>query len=144
MYLNLALLGSFQNYSDVGLFILRITIGVLFVIHGIPKLRGESRTKERNMMKGLGVPHALFDLVAVYEFLGGALLLVGLLTQIVSILFIVLMSPIIYFNITKMSKPPMNKRYINGWDRDTVLLAGIFLFLIIGPGLYSVDALLGI
>lgn len=94
-------------------------------------------------MRGLGVPSMFFDTVAIFEFFGGFMLLVGILTREVAVLFALLMSMIIYFNITKMSKPPDNKRYVNGWDRDTILLTGLLLLAVAGPGIFSIDALIG-
>lgn len=141
--ISLVIVGNSVQASDFVYLAFRCSIAILFVIHGMPKLSGESRRKERAKMTGLGVPSIFFDIVAVFEFFGGLLLLVGILTREVAALFALLMAMIIYFNITKMSKPPDNKRYVNGWDRDTILLTGLLLLAVVGPGIFSIDALIG-
>lgn len=137
------IIGNSVRALDIIYLAFRCSIAILFIIHGMPKLRGESRRKERMKMKGLGVPNTFFDVVAVFEFFGGLMLLVGFLTRVVSLLFALLMAMIIYFNITKMSKPPDNKKYVNGWDRDTILLTALLLLVVMGAGIFSIDALIG-
>ncbi len=129
------------GFQDIGLFALRLSIGVLFVIHGYRELSGESRKKEMSIMQHYGMPKLIFNVVAVYELVGGLLLVLGFLARLVSVLFAILLVAIIFFNVTKMSQPPVNKRYVNGWDRDTVLLAGTFLLVLVGPGILSIGTI---
>jgi putative oxidoreductase len=141
----LALLGGLGNYGDLALLFLRLTVAIFFIVsQGIPKLFGKSRQHERETFMGRGVGGPVFDLVGVAELLGGVFLLFGIITRISSIVLAILMVAVILFNVKVMSKPPVNKRYIRGWDLDTVLLAGIVALAIFGAGAYSLDFLLGL
>lgn len=124
--------------------ILRLFIGILFVMHGLPKLRNPSRVQMRRFMAQLGIAGPLFDAVAILEVFGGAFLIVGFLTRLVSALFTLFMVGTITLYMTKMNKPPIKKGYVGGWELDTVLLAGSLAILLLGSGIISVDYPLGL
>jgi putative oxidoreductase len=72
------------NYStDLGLLILRIGIGLLFILHGLPKLAGGPEAWEGLAQNGLpflpaGTVSIVFGLAAaIAEFGGGLLLILG-------------------------------------------------------------------
>ncbi|MDJ0270632.1 MAG: DoxX family protein [Aigarchaeota archaeon] len=158
----MALLDFLTAYTDVASLAVRIAVGVLMMIHGLPKLAGPARSQMRGMMQQLGIPGGLFDLVAILEFLGGLFLLLGLLTRIVSILFILEMIGTTLLYLTKLGKkvPPPEmltqmvqasrnfmRGYmagVSGWELDTVILAAAIATLILGGGAFSIDALIGL
>jgi uncharacterized membrane protein YphA (DoxX/SURF4 family) len=141
----LAILGGLANYGDFALLFLRLTIGIFFIVsQGIPKLWGKNRQQERAAFMGRGVGGPLFDFVGAIELLGGIFFVVGFITRISAVALGIFMVAIIIFNIRVMSKPPVNRRYVRGWDLDTVLLAGLVALAIYGAGMYSLDFLLGI
>jgi putative oxidoreductase len=138
-------------FLSVATLFLRIFVGILFIIHGMPKLfNRDARKMMRDSFKSFGIPYALFDLVALLEFLGGIALLIGLLTKIVSLLFVLEMIGTTILNITKLYNAPMprgalepmfkaTRGYMFGWELDTVLLASSFAIFLIGPGIFSID-----
>ncbi len=71
--------------TDLGLLLLRIVLGVAFIMHGIDKLGDLSGTQQG--FEQLGIPAASFmaPLVALTETIGGGLLIAGLLTPIAAI-----------------------------------------------------------
>ncbi|GBC69667.1 Putative oxidoreductase CatD [archaeon HR01] len=158
----MALLENLASYTDLASLAVRIAVGVLMIVHGLPKLAGPARPQMRGMMKQLGIPAGLFDLVGLLEFLGGLFLLLGLLTRIVSILFILEMigTTLLYIaKIGKMVPPPemltqmvqasrsFMRGYmagVGGWELDTVLLAAAIVTLVLGGGAFSIDALIGL
>lgn len=80
-----------MNSKDLGLCIIRVGIGVLFVLHGYPKLMGGSAqwlwlgTK----MTALGIriyPTVWGLMAAISEFFGGILLIFGFGTRIATFL----------------------------------------------------------
>ena len=68
--------------TDLGLLLLRVVLGVAFIMHGIDKLGDLSGTQQG--FEQLGIPAASFTapLVALTETIGGGLLIAGLLTPI--------------------------------------------------------------
>jgi uncharacterized membrane protein YphA (DoxX/SURF4 family) len=138
-------LGGLSNYSDLALLFLRLTIGVFFIVsQGVPKLFGKNRLQDRQTFMGRGVQGPLFDFVGLIELLGGIFILVGFLTRFTDIVLSILMFAVILFNIRVMSRPPVNRRYVRGWDLDTVLLAALVMLAVLGGGVYSLDYLLHI
>jgi putative oxidoreductase len=149
------LLGFLSVYTDLASIAVRVVIGVLMIIHGMPKLTGPSRTQMREGMKQVGVPTILFDLVGLLEFVGGLFLLLGFLTRIVSALFILEMVGTIVLYNTVLWKAPMPRGaleeafkrthgYLSGWELDTTILACMIVTLILGGGALSLDGLLGL
>ena len=78
----------FASYSDVAALVGRVALGALFVSHGWPKIK--DITKPVGFVKGTGWPGgaAFAVLFTLLEFFGGLALIIGLLTQIVAVLFV--------------------------------------------------------
>jgi len=155
-------LGFLSSYGDAGLLLLRLILGFIMVVHGAPKLFGPARPMMRGGMSQLGIPPVLFDLVGVLEFLGGIFLILGLMTRVVSLLFLLEMIGTISLWLSKlgtMVPPPEvlhqmvsnSRRFMRGfmagaggWEFDLLILGVALLLLLLGPGSFSVDALLRI
>ncbi len=73
---------SAARRTDLGLLLLRIVLGVTFLMHGIDKLGDLNGTQQG--FDQLGIPAASFmaPLVALTETIGGGLLILGLLTPL--------------------------------------------------------------
>ncbi|MEM0375429.1 MAG: DoxX family protein [Nitrososphaerota archaeon] len=150
------------TYGDAGLLVTRLILGFIMIVHGAPKLFGPARPMMRGGMSQLGIPGALFDLVGLLEFLGGITLIIGFLTRVVALLFLLEMIGTIALYLGKlgtMVPPPemlhqmvINSRRfmrgfvagVGGWEFDLLILGVALLLFLLGPGAYSVDALLRI
>lgn len=78
-----------RTSQEIGLFIIRVGIGAIFVAHGFPKLTGgmEKWIEIGSAMKSLGItfaPAAWGFAAACSEFFGGIALIIGLYPQIAS------------------------------------------------------------
>lgn len=86
-----------RNYRHIGLLILRIGLGIMFILHGYPKMFGGPDTwvEVGTAMQYLGIDVApmFFGFMAgVAEFFGGIFLLLGLFfTPSVSLLLVVML-----------------------------------------------------
>ncbi len=129
-----------DKYRDAGLLILRLGIGIMFVLHGLPKLKAgpETWTMLGGSMKALGIgfaPTAWGFMAALSECAGGVLLLLGFFTR-----------PACFFLFTTMVVATM--MHIGKGDpflkySHTMESGILFLSLIlIGPGEYSLDGLI--
>lgn len=127
-----------DNYRDLGIFLLRLGIGAMFIYHGSPKMFGgvEVWSKLGMAMKFLGVNFApvFFGFMsALTEFGGGILLILGLLTRPVSLL--------LAFNMTVAVALKFGTGAGLGGASQALELGIVFLSLfLIGPGKYSIDA----
>ena len=145
MTLNSVLLESSPLFLNISSFIIRVAVGICFVIHGMGKLglvgSGNMQGFE-GWLKSLGLPMPALQARAamISEIAGGALMTIGLLTRAGA--FICLITMIVAglighkgggYLIT--NNPPGNEYTIN-------LSAILVVLILLGPGIYSLDALL--
>ncbi len=135
------ILRSLDKYRDIGLLILRIGIGLMFMGHGYPKLLGGPEKWELigGAMQAIGVhfiPTFWGFMAAFSEFVGGALLALGFLTRPACILLLITM-----FVATSMhiGKGDSFMKYSHAVEAGILFLSLIF----IGPGKYSLDERIG-
>jgi putative oxidoreductase len=149
-------------YTDLGLLTLRLFLGFIMIVHGLPKLAGPARQQMRGGMAQMGIPAILFDLVGLLEFIGGIALIVGFLTRITSLLFALEMVGTIGLYLTRLGRfapPPemlqpmvaSSRRVmrgfiagVGGWEFDLLILGAALVLLTAGPGAISIDSLLAI
>lgn len=129
---------------DLGLLIIRLVIGVLFIGHGAQKLfgwfgghglKGTGGWFESIGMKP-GVTMAL--LAGLSELIGGILFALGLLTPLGGILIAATM----FMAIIKVHGSNGVWATSNGYEYNLTLIAVAIGIALIGPGQYAVDALL--
>ncbi len=123
--------------ADVAALVLRLVLGGLMVLHGLPKIKNLKQPASWVGSTGWtwAVPFAyLFSLL---EFFGGIALILGLLTQLVALLFVLEMIATTIFAQLKLKK-----KLMGGWETDLLYLVGALALVVIGAGAWSLDALL--
>ena len=124
---------------NVGLLVLRIGIGIIFIIHGLPKLMGgvETWTQLGGTMSMVGISFApvLWGfMAAATEVFGGLFIILGLLHRPSAVLLVFTM--IIALLMHVMLGDPFTI-YSNALKALVVFIA----LVITGPGKYSLDYL---
>jgi len=110
--------------------LLRVMTGLLFLEHGSAKLLGIPA-----MPGGGQEPHAMLIFTGAMEFVGGALIVVGLLTSIVAFILSGYMA-FAYF----IAHAPQGFFPLINHGEPAILYCFIFLFLAAaGPGAWAVD-----
>jgi putative oxidoreductase len=130
---------------DVGLLVLRLVLGVIFIGHGAQKLFGSFGGPRisgfAKMLEQLGVKRAkpMAILAGLAEFVGGILAILGFLTPLAAL---ALIGVIVAVLTVHLKNGFFNT---NGGYEFNLALAGIaFTLLIVGAGAYSLDSVLGI
>lgn len=140
----------FSSYSDWGLLILRLAAGIIFWVHGWPKLNPNSPMKGPAGfgagLKQMGVPlPMLFGwLVALLETGGAILLILGLGTRILGVLFAIDMLVAIFVAKMRVMKVGFTAQQATGWEFDFALLAISLALLFTGAGSLALDPALGL
>lgn len=131
------ILNFLDKYRDVGLLILRVGIGIMFVFHGFPKLTAarETLTLPGGSWEYMGVNFTLNIwgyMAALSELVGGILLTMGFFTR--TTCFFMLATMIV---ATKMhlGKDDSFQIYSHSMELGILFLS----LILIGPGRYSLD-----
>lgn len=140
----------FSPYSNWGLLILRLAAGIIFIVHGWPKLNPNSEMKGPagfgGFLKQMGVPlPILFGwLVALLETVGAVLLILGLGTRILAVLFAIDMLVAILTVKMRVMKVGFSAQQATGWEFDFSLMAISLALLFTGAGTIALDPLVGL
>jgi putative oxidoreductase len=122
---------AYEKLAQYGPLPVRILAGIAFIIHGLPKLSNIAGT-EYFFANMVGLPASMALPIRLLEVIGGIALLVGVLTRIASILFIIEM-----INSAITAKLP--KGFVGGYELDLLLMAKAISLLLTGPRRISVE-----
>ncbi len=128
-----------KTKNEIGAFILRVTLGVLFMIHGIVKFQGGIENSV-SWFSSLGLPGFMAYAVALIEIIGGIALLIGFATRYVSALFALLMIGAILK--VKLSVGLLGNGQMAGYELDLAFLAMSVYLVIVNKSFLAVDNVL--
>jgi len=108
---------------------LRIILGLIFIIHGYPKLFKDFKGTAK-FLGGLNFKPAKFwaFILGFVEFFGGISILTGVFTRIFATLLIISMLVATYFNIFVWKK-----KFSGGYEFDLLIIAGLLTLILLGP-----------
>jgi putative oxidoreductase len=116
--------------------IMRVVLGILFLAHGISKLQMGLGNVEA-WFSSIGVPGVLAYVVAVLELVGGILLIVGLFTRYVSVLFVIMLIGAIFS--VKLSVGLLGNSQMAGYELDLILIFVAIYLIVSDNSPLSVD-----
>ena len=118
-----------------GVTIVRVSTGLIFVVHGVQKFAGGLAGVTAFFAKiGIPAPGVMAPFVASLEVVGGVLLIVGLGTRWIGLLFAIEM-------LVTALWVQIPARGWNASDLDRALLASSLLLVLSGSGKASLDAI---
>ncbi len=117
-------------YGDLGLLILRLALGTVFLAHGPAKL---TKTKAMAPMLGLSVNTTMA--VGAIETLSAIAMILGLWTNLAAIGIVAVMAGAIYFKTQKWGKKFTGE---NGWELDFMVMTSAIAILFVGAGAYTI------
>ncbi len=123
--------------------VLRVGVGLVMVIHGAGKLDDGVGDAWGPFFKSLDIPAPTFMawVVTIVELIGGTCLIAGLLTRLWALLFAIDMVGAIWLVTNDLG-------YRSGpdakGDLNIALLTGALALVLLGPGKYAIDKVLGL
>jgi len=103
-----------KRYYEWSMFVLRVTLGAIFLAHGLQKIAGfEGIVK---FFAAIGLPALLAYVVTAIEAVGGAFLILGLFTRSAATGIIMVMLGAIF-------SVKLSKGFIGGYESEVSLLA---------------------
>ncbi|CAM4125533.1 DoxX family protein [Paenibacillus alkaliterrae] len=116
--------------------IMRVVLGILFLVHGISKFQMGLGNVEA-WFSSMGVPGFLAYIVAALELVGGILLIVGLFTRYVSVLFVIMLIGAIV--TIKFSVGLLGNSQMPGYELDLGFMLVAIYLAVSDPTPLSVD-----
>ncbi len=124
-----------QKY-EWSLLIIRVVLGITFLIHGIAKFQ-MGLVNVAGWFESIGIMGFLGYVVAIIELLGGMALILGLGTRITSALIAFIMLGAIFK--AKLSVGFMGNGQMAGYELDLAFLAMAVALIICGSQMYALD-----
>jgi putative oxidoreductase len=129
--------------TSLALLILRVGTGIIFIPHGYPKMSGRGNQEKHGRGSltqsiarlGLPFPYAFAILVGTIEFIGGCMLILGLLTQWVALAEAVVM-------LVATGRNFFQKSFVGSADFPFALLVAMLALALLGGGALSLDQVL--
>jgi len=112
---------------------LRASIGAIFIVHSLKKFD----PSWQEWLTSIGMPPEMQLPIALAEFIGGILLIVGVLTRVTGSIFTVILLGAIFHIRWE------NGFFVSqgGWEWDLVMLAVVLAIIVAGPGRISISHL---
>jgi putative oxidoreductase len=137
-------LSFLHRFGPLSLLVARLLVGTVFVAHGVQKLVvGPVNIGSFFASAGIPAPTITAFLLTGLELVGGLLLIVGLGTRIVALLFILEMLGAIVFVHSGIGLITPSPSPAPGAEFPMALIAFLVVALCVGPGRLSVDGRLG-
>src|SRR5437867_2509115 len=129
-------LASLHHLSDWALLVLRLGLGIVFLVHGRQKLAMWKMQPSAQMPAGL---LSLLRVLSIAEPLSGLAMIGGVLTQVAAAGQAVVMLGAIRLKAGKMHKSFTGD---GGWELDFIILAAALAVLFMGAGRFALDRVL--
>ncbi len=112
---------------------IRASVGSIFIIHSLKKFD----PSWQEWLISIGIPPEMQLPIALAEFIGGILLVVGVLTRVTGSIFAVISLGAIFHIRSE------NGFFVSqgGWEWDLVMLAAVLTIIAAGPGRVSISHL---
>lgn len=130
-------LEKLHSYHNWGLFVLRLTIGITFIVHGAVKWPMWRLEPSAQLTSGM---LAIMKLLSIVEPLGGLALILGIFIQPAALGLSIIMVGAIFMKITVFKIGFIGQK-ATGWELDLLVLVSNIHLLLSGAGQYSVDSL---
>ena len=128
-----------NNMVEVGILILRIAVGIVMVAHGLPKIFWKRKLFNKKWKKEYGFPLGSVLLTGIVQVVGGLAILVGVYTQLFSLVLTLNMLVATYISIWNHGEPFLSTPEGKGWDVNFLLVGALItLFFVEGSKIFTI------
>ncbi len=130
---------------DGALLIFRAFLGIILVAHGWQKLVIVGTQQSAQQFASWGVPQPTISvwISSIVELVGGAMLVLGFLTSLAAGITILLLAAAIYFvHLNQGLDPTSSLLTLGTIEFPLLLLLGLGIIIVFGPGRASIDGVL--
>ncbi|GLI06307.1 hypothetical protein YDYSG_23370 [Paenibacillus tyrfis] len=120
-------------FSELGALIVRIVLGVTFLLHGLQKFQSGIE-KAAGFFQSIGLPGFLAYTVGGIELIGGICMIIGLGVRVFGALFSIIM-------LGAILTVKLSQGFVGGYELDLALFAMSLHLLISGNRVLAVDSL---
>jgi putative oxidoreductase len=122
-----------KRYYEWSMLVLRVSLGAIFLAHGLQKISGMNGIVQ--WFASIGLPPLLAYVVAAIETIGGAFLILGLFTRLAAV-------GIVFVMLGAIFSVKISKGFIGGYEFDVSLLAAAVALILSGSHTFSLGNLL--
>jgi putative oxidoreductase len=119
-----------RSLSDFAPLVLRIVLGIIFIVHGAMKFMHMSRAEHLFSKLSIPLPGIAAPAIALLEVIGGIALILGLGSRFFALLLAIDM-------LVAIAIAKVHAGFVGGWEFELVLLAGLLALACGGPGAIS-------
>ncbi|WP_049759002.1 DoxX family protein [Renibacterium salmoninarum] len=132
-------MASNKNSAPLGLLVLRVVTGIIFIMHGWQKFSdGIPATADGFTAMGIPAPSVTAPFIAGLELIGGAALVIGLLSRPIAVLLVIDMIGA----LVTVHAPQGFFAGKGGYEYVLALAAICATLALTGPGKFALDGLL--
>jgi putative oxidoreductase len=121
----------------------RILISAIFLVSGIAKLTDPTGSAAYMTSAGIGNADVLVYIAGIAELAGGLSLLFGFLTRIgaMGLIVMLVLINVLMHNFWALPEPESKAQMVQ-FVKNLAIMGGLFMVVAMGPGRYSLDALM--
>ena len=131
-----------RRCADYAPVILRVVLGVILFWHGQAKLLNFAAVADQFGSLGLPLPALVTVIAILVEFVGGTLLVLGLLTRLAALGVVLEFIVIVLLKLTVMRLPLIDPAGSGGAQLDLLILAVALALLLLGSHTLSLEQML--
>ena len=121
---------------DVGILILRISLGIVLIPHGVYKFQ-KKEFFDKKWREEYGLPLGSVLLTGIIQIVGGLAIILGIFPRLSALIQILVMLVATWVSIAKHGEPFLSTPEGKGWDFNFLLIGALIALVLLGSGEWS-------
>jgi putative oxidoreductase len=130
-----------KSMTEISILVLRGAVGIVMIAHGLPKMFWKREVFNKKWKKEYSFPLGSVLLTGIVQVVGGLAILVGIFTQLFSLVLVLNMLVATYVSIRNHREPFLSTPEGKGWDINFLLVGALIAIVFLGSGAWSLVGL---